>query len=82
MVSVDPLEGRMVRQIRIEKWISGKLIESQELTQHRTLYLPYEVLLMLQVTGFRQVTVRGDYTDGWLIITNAIITMPAAQVVW
>jgi len=39
------------------------LIDSQEYTQHRTLYLPNEMLLMLQVAGFRQITVRGDYTD-------------------
>ena len=30
---------------------------------HGTLYLPNEVLLMLRVAGFRQSTVRGDYTD-------------------
>jgi hypothetical protein len=63
MVSVDPLEQRMVRQVRIEKWVSGRRIDSQEFTQHRTLYLPNEVLLVLQVAGFRQITVRGDYAD-------------------
>ena len=63
MLSVDPLEQRMIHQVRIEKWVSGKLIGSQEYTQHRTLYLPNEGLLMLQVAGFRQITIRGDYTD-------------------
>jgi len=63
MVSVDPLEQKMVREVRIEKWISGKLIGSQEETQYRTLYLPKEVSLMLQVAGFRQITLRGDFTD-------------------
>ena len=63
MLSVDPLEQRMVRQIRIEKWVSGKLVDSQVYTQHRTLYLPNEVLLMLQIAGFREITVRGDYRN-------------------
>jgi SAM-dependent methyltransferase len=63
MISVDPLEQRMVRQVRIEKWVLGKLISSQEYTQHRTLYMPNEVLLMMQVAGFRQITIRGNYTD-------------------
>jgi SAM-dependent methyltransferase len=63
MLSVDPLEQKMVRQVRIEKWVEGKLISSQEYTQHRTLYLPNEVLLMLQMAGFRKITVRGDYAD-------------------
>ena len=62
-LSVDPLEQRMVRQVSIEKWVAGKLIDSQEISQHRTMYLPNEMLLMLEVAGFRQVTVRGDYTD-------------------
>jgi SAM-dependent methyltransferase len=60
---VDPLEQKMVCQVRIEKWVSGKLIRTQEYTQHRTMYLPNEVLLMLQVAGFREITVRSNYTD-------------------
>jgi SAM-dependent methyltransferase len=63
MLSLDPVEQRMVRQVRIEKWVSGKLVESQEYTQHRTLYLPEEVRSMLQVAGFREITIRGDYSD-------------------
>jgi hypothetical protein len=42
---------------------SGFFVGSQEDTMHGTLYLPNEVLLMLRVAGFRQITVRGDYTD-------------------
>ena len=63
MLSVDPLQQKMVHQVRIEKWVSGKLISSQEYTQHRTLYLPNEVLLMLQVAGFREITIRDGCTD-------------------
>jgi len=63
LVSTNLLEQSYIRQVRVEKWVSGKLIGSQEYTQHRILYLPNEVLLMLQVAGFRQITVRGDYTD-------------------
>jgi len=63
MLSVDPLEQKMVREVRIEKWFLGKLVSSQEYIQHRTLYLPNEVLLMLHVAGFREITVRGDYAD-------------------
>jgi SAM-dependent methyltransferase len=63
LVSIDPLEQSDVRQVRVEKWVSGKLVGAQEDTMHGTLYLPNEVLLMLQVAGFHQITVRGDYTD-------------------
>jgi len=63
LLSVDPLEQSMVRQVRIEKWAEGKLISSEAYTQHRTLYLPNEVRLMLRVAGFGEVTMRGDYGD-------------------
>ena len=63
MFSVDPLEQEMVRQVRIEKLISGKVVDSQEYSQHRTLYLPNELHLMLQYAGFRQISIRGDFTD-------------------
>jgi len=62
-LSVDPLEQRMVRQVRIEKWISGERVRYEEYEQHRTLYLPNELRLMLQAAGFREVTIRGDYTN-------------------
>ena len=61
--SLDPLEQQMVRQVRIEKWVSGKLADTQEYSQHRTLYLPNEVLLMLQVAGFCEISMRSGYTD-------------------
>ena len=63
MFSVDPLEQQMVRQVRIEKWVSGKLVGSEEHVQRRTLYLPSEVLLMLQVAGFREIALRDGYSD-------------------
>jgi SAM-dependent methyltransferase len=63
MLTVNPLEQSMVRQVRIEKWVSGKLVSSQEYTQHRTMYLPNEVLLMLQVAGFREISMRDAYND-------------------
>ena len=63
LVSLDPLEQSEIRQVRLEKWASGQLVASEECDLHGNIYLPNEVLLMLQVAGFRQITVRGDYTD-------------------
>lgn len=63
MLSVDPLKQETVRQVRIEKWGAGKLVGSEEHTQCRTLYLPNEVRLMLEVAGFREVSLRNGYTD-------------------
>lgn len=61
LVNADLLEQRYVRQIRVEKWVAGRLVASQEDTLHTDVYLKNELLLMLQVAGFRQISVRGDY---------------------
>jgi SAM-dependent methyltransferase len=63
LVSTNLLEQSYVRQVRIEKWVAGQLIASQEDTMRGDLYLKNEMLLMLQVAGFRHITVRGDFTD-------------------
>jgi SAM-dependent methyltransferase len=63
MVQVDPLEQSFTRQVRLEKWDSGRLVGSEEYTLRGNMYLKQELLLMLEVAGFREVAVYGDYTD-------------------
>jgi SAM-dependent methyltransferase len=62
-MDINPLEQSFMRQVRLEKWQSGKLIASEEYTLRGNMYLKSELLLMLKVAGFREVTIRGDYTD-------------------
>jgi SAM-dependent methyltransferase len=63
LVSANRLEQSYVRQVRVEKWVAGQVVAFQEATLRGDMYLKNEMLLMLQVAGFRQITVRGDYTD-------------------
>jgi SAM-dependent methyltransferase len=63
MIHVDPLQQSYTRQVRLEKWVSGELVASEEYTLQGNMYLKNELLLMLKVAGFRGITVRGDYTD-------------------
>ena len=63
LLHVDPLEQNFTRQVRLEKWQSGKLIAAEEYTLRENMYLKNELLLMLKVAGFHEITVRGDYTD-------------------
>ena len=63
LVSTDILEQSYVRQVRIEKWVAGKLVASQEDTMRGDVYMKNEIMLMLHVAGFHQITVRGDFTD-------------------
>jgi SAM-dependent methyltransferase len=62
-LDVNPLEQHLTRQVRVEKWQNGKLIAAEEYTMHANMYLKSELLLMLKVTGFGQVSLRGDYSD-------------------
>jgi SAM-dependent methyltransferase len=63
MVQVDPLEQSYTRQVRLEKWAAGKLVASEEYALRENTYFKQELLLMLKVAGFREITVYGDYTD-------------------
>jgi SAM-dependent methyltransferase len=63
LVDVDSLEQHFTRQVRIEKRQAGELIATEEATLRGNMYLKNELQLMLKVAGFRQITVRGDYTD-------------------
>lgn len=62
-LELDPLEQTYARQVHLEKWIAGQLVEEQEYTLRGRAYFKSELELMLQIAGFREITVRGDYTD-------------------
>ena len=60
---IDPLEQIYTRQVRLEKWVSGEMVASEEYTLRENIYFKNEVLLMLEVAGFREIGVYGDYSD-------------------
>jgi len=61
-LEINPLEQSYTRQVRLEKRRAGALIASEEYTLRGSMYLKHEVLLMLKVAGFRDISVLGDYT--------------------
>jgi SAM-dependent methyltransferase len=63
VVDIDPLEQSYTREVRLEKWVSGTLVASEAYTLRGHVYFKNELLLMLNIAGFREMTVRGDYTD-------------------
>ena len=52
-----------IRQRHLGKWVNGELAGSEEYTLREDVYFKNELLLMLKAVGFREITVRGDYTD-------------------
>lgn len=63
VIEFDPLEQSYVREVRLEKWVNGELAKSEAYTLRGNIYFKNELLLMLKVAGFRDITVCGDYTE-------------------
>lgn len=62
-LEVDPLEQRYTRQVRLEKWVAGEKVATEEYTLKGNMYLKNEVILMLNMAGFNDISVTGDYTS-------------------
>jgi SAM-dependent methyltransferase len=62
-VAVDPFDETQIRQMRARLWRDGELLEEQVHTQRYEEYGKNELLLMLELAGFRTVEISGDYRD-------------------
>ncbi len=63
ILNFNPLEQRITKQVRLEKWTNGELVVSEEYTLRENIYFKNELLLMLKVAGFSEISLHGDYTD-------------------
>jgi hypothetical protein len=62
LLEIDPLEQSYVRQVRLEKWRDGRLLDSQEHTLRGYMVFKNEVELMLQLAGFTDISVQSAYS--------------------
>jgi SAM-dependent methyltransferase len=62
-VSVDPLAEVQTRQLRARLWRDGELVEEEVHTQRYEEYGINELLLLLELAGFDDVQIYGDYRD-------------------
>lgn len=79
VVDVDPLEQTYTREVRLEKWRDGALVVAEEYALRGNMYFKPELLLMLQVAGFRNIVVTGDYTDAPATLYSAEIVFTAIR---
>jgi SAM-dependent methyltransferase len=63
IISQDPLNGIAVRQIRFRIWRDGEMIQEDIQTMKSEGYLKDELVLMLELAGFDDVQIFGDYSD-------------------
>jgi hypothetical protein len=62
IIDVDPLEQRYTREVRLEKWEAGVLVASEAYTLRGQMNFKNELLLMLNIAGFREITARRLHT--------------------
>lgn len=63
LVDLDPLEQQTTLQIRSTRWRAGQRVAEEVHTMVTTRYFRNELLLMLELAGFGNVTVHAGYTD-------------------
>ena len=62
-LNLDPLEQTFVNEVRLEKVVDGVVTATERYTLKGNMYFKNEVLLMLRVAGFSDISVTGDYGD-------------------
>jgi hypothetical protein len=62
-VATDPLENTATRQIRARLWREGELLKEEIHTQRLDDYTKNELVLMLELAGFSDIQIFGDFSD-------------------
>src|SRR5437773_1839305 len=63
MVELDPLAQHVTLAMHAEQWREGTLESEEDRVLTISLYFRNELLLMLELAGFANVTVEGDHND-------------------
>lgn len=61
-VAFDPLEQSRTLEMRIRLWRGSQALAEEQRLIHLNAYFAQEILLMLDVAGFRDVVIEGRYT--------------------
>ena len=62
-IALDPLEQSYIREMHVEKWQDDLLVAEERYTLKGYMFFNNEMLLMLQLAGFTDVLVQGNYTE-------------------
>lgn len=63
IVELDPLSQCVTLEMRADMWRDGKHVAGEEHVLKMSLYFTHELVALLELAGFTDVTLRGDYTD-------------------
>ena len=79
IVDLDPLEQTLTLQMRIERWQAGQLVAEEEHTLKEIFYFKNELLMMLEQTGFDEITIQGDYTEAQATPEHGVLVFIARK---
>jgi SAM-dependent methyltransferase len=63
ILELEPLEQRVVYEMRAYKWCAGELVAEEEHRLCMTLYFTHELKLLLERAGFRDIELLAGYDD-------------------
>lgn len=63
VAALDPFEQRCTLEVRLEKRVGGQVVAQEAYSLVENLYFKPEVMRMLELAGFRELQVTGDYSD-------------------
>jgi SAM-dependent methyltransferase len=63
VVELDPLAQCVTVEMRADMWRGGEHVAAEEHLLRMSLYFTHELVSLLELIGFTDVSLRGDYTD-------------------
>jgi SAM-dependent methyltransferase len=78
-VEFDPFLQRRTLAMRARLWRDGKIVEEEESLLHENLYFAQELLLLLELAGFTDVTIEGRYTGRIAIPEDTAVVFVARR---
>ena len=79
LISVDPLEQRVIMQMRAALWRNGERVAREEHELHLNQYFLHELRLMLEVSGFELKALTANYTDETATAQDEVIVLLAQK---
>lgn len=78
-LELDPLEQRIIRQMRTVLWREGQVIADEEYTLTENLYFRNELREMLERAGYEVEAIHGDYTEAEATAEHDVIMFIARK---
>lgn len=79
VVEFNPLEQRIVRQLRVLLWRNGKIIAEEEYTLATNEYFCNELRMMLEQVGFKIEAIQGNHTEAEATSEHDVIVFIARK---